>query len=444
MKKQRGITLIALIITIIVLLILAGVALNSIFGQGSLIGNAENAVDEYNKKVEEEKLALEQLEEYFKNNGDSESAKLQLVDKGESWIKVKVVDENYENYQFSIDNGEYVQSNAAEYKFSNLEITKVTVIETIAEEGATHIIKAKATNKSTGEIEELNTIQVATEVLVESDQVQYFKYEDNGEGITITELVPFSEIVTDTSNYSNWENFFNNLQETIIVPSYIEGKPVTKVSNKFIKQVANIDTFIKPTIIYGLAYSNTNNLIAESEIYFEEMGETQNEWFSNIIFIFNREEILENAIAYGENQLAVANMTSSSSNLYLSIQNGIVQNGIITLILPPTIKEITKQDLINLSNNYDKIRSNSDLDSDPDPDPDLGLDPDPEPNPGSGSDGPEAGTNHASSYIIMSKAIEEVNDTTIYMLGQTNQEKQILKEQIGIDWNTFTQVKVQE
>ena len=444
MKKQRGITLIALIITIIVLLILAGVALNSIFGQGSLIGNAENAVDEYNKKVEEEKLALEQLEEYFKNNGDSESAKLQLVDKGESWIKVKVVDENYENYQFSIDNGEYVQSNAAEYKFSNLEITKVTGIETIAEEGATHIIKAKATNKSTGEIEELNTIQVATEVLVESEQVQYFKYEDNGEGITITELVPFSEIVTDTSNYSNWENFFNNLQETIIVPSYIEGKPVTKVSNKFIKQVANIDTFIKPTIIYGLAYSNTNNLIAESEIYFEEMGETQNEWFSNIIFIFNREEILENAIAYGENQLAVANMTSSSSNLYLSIQNGIVQNGIITLILPPTIKEITKQDLINLSNNYDKIRSNSDLDSDPDPDPDLGLDPDPEPNPGSGSDGPEAGTNHASSYIIMSKAIEEVNDTTIYMLGQTNQEKQILKEQIGIDWNTFTQVKVQE
>ena len=44
MKKQRGITLIALIITIIVLLILAGVALNSIFGQGSLIGNAQNAV----------------------------------------------------------------------------------------------------------------------------------------------------------------------------------------------------------------------------------------------------------------------------------------------------------------------------------------------------------------------------------------------------------------
>ena len=54
MKKEKGITLIALIITIIVLLILAGVALNTLFGEGSIIGNAQNAVDEYNKKVEEE------------------------------------------------------------------------------------------------------------------------------------------------------------------------------------------------------------------------------------------------------------------------------------------------------------------------------------------------------------------------------------------------------
>lgn len=47
LKGQKGITLVALVITIIVLLILAGVALATLSGQGNIIGNAENAVDKY-------------------------------------------------------------------------------------------------------------------------------------------------------------------------------------------------------------------------------------------------------------------------------------------------------------------------------------------------------------------------------------------------------------
>lgn len=47
LKGQKGITLVALVITIIVLLILAGVALATLSGQGNIIGNAENAVNQY-------------------------------------------------------------------------------------------------------------------------------------------------------------------------------------------------------------------------------------------------------------------------------------------------------------------------------------------------------------------------------------------------------------
>ena len=441
MKKQRGITLIALIITIIVLLILAGVALNSIFGQGSLIGNAQNAVDEYNKKVEEEKLALEQLEEYFKNNGDSESAKLQLVDKGESWIKVKVVDENYENYQFSIDNGEYVQSNAAEYKFSNLEITKVTGIETIAEEGATHIIKAKATNKSTGEIEELNTIQVATEVLVESDQVQYFKYEDNGEGITITELVPFSEIVTDTSNYSNWENFFNNLQETIIVPSYIEGKPVTKVSNKFIKQVANIDTFVELNNGIEYVYSSDGQLERTKEL--SEVKDTIEENGGRIrttlMSVSGGTEIKYNVISILENQISYNYITELVTDVNLRIQNGIVKNGNVNLILPPTIKEIINITYSKLNNEEqlnETISKNKLL---------LKASAEPgEPGEGDEPDAPEDLVRDVDVILYRELNNVNINNTTIYLLGKSSNEKELLKGQMSIDWNTFTQVRVQE
>lgn len=270
MRKEKGITLIALIITIIVLLILAGVALNTLFGEGSIIGNAQNAVDEYNKKVEEERLALEEIEEYLKNDGVIETGTLQLVDKGESWIKVKVVGGDYENYEFSIDNGEYVSSVSMEYTFNDLDVTTVTkALE--AEEGSSHIIKAKATNSKTGEIEEFNNLTVSTDVLVISDQVPYFKYEDNGEGITITELVPFNEIIIDKEKFDEWDNFFNNLQDTIVIPSYINNKPVTKVSRKFIKQVANIDTYEQGfTYNQFAAFSVGGTILDEDEEIFWE------------------------------------------------------------------------------------------------------------------------------------------------------------------------------
>ena len=43
MKNQKGITLIALVVTIIVLLILAGVAIAMLTGENGILGNASNA-----------------------------------------------------------------------------------------------------------------------------------------------------------------------------------------------------------------------------------------------------------------------------------------------------------------------------------------------------------------------------------------------------------------
>ena len=48
-KEISGITLIALIITIIVLLILAGVTISTFTGQGSIIDNAKNSKWNNNK-----------------------------------------------------------------------------------------------------------------------------------------------------------------------------------------------------------------------------------------------------------------------------------------------------------------------------------------------------------------------------------------------------------
>ena len=58
------------------LLILAGVALTTLTGQGNIIGNAENAVGKYNNSVATEQQLLNEIEKYFQNylvggNGDN-------------------------------------------------------------------------------------------------------------------------------------------------------------------------------------------------------------------------------------------------------------------------------------------------------------------------------------------------------------------------------------
>lgn len=58
MKKQKGITLIALVITIIVLLILASVAINLGLGQNGLLNRAKVARDETTKQTATEKMNL--------------------------------------------------------------------------------------------------------------------------------------------------------------------------------------------------------------------------------------------------------------------------------------------------------------------------------------------------------------------------------------------------
>ena len=65
-KETKGITLIALVITIVVLLILAGVVIATLNGNDNIIKNANTAVGKYNEKVNEEQGVLNTLEEKLK------------------------------------------------------------------------------------------------------------------------------------------------------------------------------------------------------------------------------------------------------------------------------------------------------------------------------------------------------------------------------------------
>ena len=77
LKKQvKGITLIALVVTIIVLLILAGVAISLTIGQNGIFSRAEQAANTWRNAETNEQLAMGELEDwmdgYMNGNGGNQ------------------------------------------------------------------------------------------------------------------------------------------------------------------------------------------------------------------------------------------------------------------------------------------------------------------------------------------------------------------------------------
>ena len=70
-KKERGVTLIALVVTIIVLIVLAGISINLIFGNLGIVTKEKEAKEENLKQTAKEVMNLKitsiQIENYTEN-----------------------------------------------------------------------------------------------------------------------------------------------------------------------------------------------------------------------------------------------------------------------------------------------------------------------------------------------------------------------------------------
>ncbi len=129
MKKNKGITLIALVITIIVLLILAGVAIAMLSGENGILKKAAEAKTktEEGQEQEKERLATMELETYFLTNNlkykcsngyiTGFTAGEEKVEKFEEILKPigYKVTSKYE-YNMSTHTGEYIPINESEKK----------------------------------------------------------------------------------------------------------------------------------------------------------------------------------------------------------------------------------------------------------------------------------------------------------------------------------------
>ncbi len=76
-QENKGITLIALVVTIVVLIILATVSINAVLGQNGIIGKAKQAKESYEKSAKAEDTAMQELlnemAEYDTNGGGSDT-----------------------------------------------------------------------------------------------------------------------------------------------------------------------------------------------------------------------------------------------------------------------------------------------------------------------------------------------------------------------------------
>lgn len=74
MRQQKGITLVALVITIIILLILAGISIASLSGSG-LFDNARRAESEFGEAQNKENAILDDYQQWMENYLGNDTAK---------------------------------------------------------------------------------------------------------------------------------------------------------------------------------------------------------------------------------------------------------------------------------------------------------------------------------------------------------------------------------
>ena len=96
-SNQTGITLIALVVTIIVLLILAGVTINAVFSDSGIIKKAQDAQNKANESIQKDMEQINALENWLnenmgESNNDKEVNISTLVGKGAVTKNTKAVD----------------------------------------------------------------------------------------------------------------------------------------------------------------------------------------------------------------------------------------------------------------------------------------------------------------------------------------------------------------
>ena len=234
MKKQKkyannkGITLIALVITMLVLLILAGVSISMLIGENAILLQAQNAKKLSENAEAKEKVELEVLASYG-NNGRLDLTKLvaNLKNVGTVTKSTFPVEVTVDGRLFTINNSGDVEPVRSQISTSNLKITTVADKET-------EITTSSATKPKEGTPLEISfsvSISEGTITGVDKGILQNGKvtYDTDGTETEVTFTFTLSGVDSDTPNTVTINNL-SSYYKAKLYGAQVQlngGKPIT-------------------------------------------------------------------------------------------------------------------------------------------------------------------------------------------------------------------------
>lgn len=341
MKGNKGITLITLAITIIVLLILAGISINTLVSDNGIIKQAlksTNSAKEFENDFNKKQSSL------ISEISGSNKANLVCNNVGEDFVTVKMGGAGANKYQFSLDGTNWsAEQSENEYTFKNL--TKAVVNKDNYKDvtGTEYKVYSKAIDSDGNELV-YGPIKVKTSVVVEADS-KYLEYEElNGE-ITITGIL-YDQDYTTTS-IAEMESMLAS-PEKILIPSYIDGKPVAKISEELIKEITTTlkekDENVHAWITKDRDTDTTFNLATNEQVNKETEAPNRQILYGNS----NKADFY---LLYENTYKTLTEYTSRSD----ATAQGNFKIRSYELIIPPSVKEYTNS--IKVSNIKNIIQS---------------------------------------------------------------------------------------
>ncbi len=170
--KKSGITLIALVVTLVVLLILAAITINFLVGDNGIFRTAKDAEKEMEIAEWQERLELSKLPVYAKNEGkfDMDDYLDQIVQDGIT-NKEDIVENEDGSYEITTDDGYIFEIKP----IPDSENPSDVEIGWVGTEDGPRIRDIKVTNKTT------NSIRVEVEVANAEDATYKYEYRKEGE-----------------------------------------------------------------------------------------------------------------------------------------------------------------------------------------------------------------------------------------------------------------------
>lgn len=278
-KEANGITLIALVITIIVLLILAGISIATLIGDNGILSNARKAKEEARKAELKEELEVEitNIQANKKLQGKNmEREDLKELSQIGALVETTGIpaEGEYKEYFFEVDENYKVKilDKITEERF---KIKGEVVTEGVVEQGGTVEIKITATKGTIKEVEATNGAIIKSDI---SDTEKLFTVTENG--------IYYFEATSNSGKVQTTEVEVNTIKEKpkIEIEQVSDESFTIKVSNNYKEglvteykyyvegEIKNSGTLNKEYTISGLAEDTQyNNIYVGANFETEEL-----------------------------------------------------------------------------------------------------------------------------------------------------------------------------